>query len=274
MPVAPAPSETELAERLAARTLELIDIPSRVPRRGGARRARGLRAARGRRRGRGSRATRACSRTRARRGRGCCSPGHLDTVPAQDNLPGRIDRTGACHGLGASDMKGALRGDDRARARAGAVRGAVLPARGAAVDRERARRRCWSARRCDARVRRRDGADRRRAARGLPRQHQRDVDVLAGAPGTPRGRGRPTTRSTRAALGIAALAAAPSVPVTLRRADVPRGGVGHARSSGGIAMNVIPETCVGARQLPLRAGPHAAGGRGAAAGADAAGSAS
>ena len=28
MPVAPAPSETELAERLAARTLELIDIPS------------------------------------------------------------------------------------------------------------------------------------------------------------------------------------------------------------------------------------------------------
>ena len=28
VPVAPAPSETELAERLAARTLELIDIPS------------------------------------------------------------------------------------------------------------------------------------------------------------------------------------------------------------------------------------------------------
>src|SRR3954465_4146634 len=28
MPVAPAPSETELAERLAARTLELIDVPS------------------------------------------------------------------------------------------------------------------------------------------------------------------------------------------------------------------------------------------------------
>src|SRR3954452_4675950 len=28
MPVAPAPSETELAERLAARTLALIDIPS------------------------------------------------------------------------------------------------------------------------------------------------------------------------------------------------------------------------------------------------------
>jgi succinyl-diaminopimelate desuccinylase len=30
--------------------------------------------------------------------------GHLDTVPAQGNLPGRID-SGAVHGLGASDMK-------------------------------------------------------------------------------------------------------------------------------------------------------------------------
>jgi succinyl-diaminopimelate desuccinylase len=33
--------------------------------------------------------------------------GHLDTVPAQDNRPGRID-AGRVHGLGASDMKGAL----------------------------------------------------------------------------------------------------------------------------------------------------------------------
>ena len=33
--------------------------------------------------------------------------GHLDTVPAQDNLPGRIDGE-AVHGLGAADMKGAL----------------------------------------------------------------------------------------------------------------------------------------------------------------------
>src|ERR671915_939266 len=33
--------------------------------------------------------------------------GHLDTVPAQDNRPGRIDGE-RVHGLGASDMKGAV----------------------------------------------------------------------------------------------------------------------------------------------------------------------
>ena len=33
--------------------------------------------------------------------------GHYDTVPAQDNIPGRIE-DGAVHGLGASDMKGGL----------------------------------------------------------------------------------------------------------------------------------------------------------------------
>src|SRR4051794_37288411 len=106
MPVAPAPSETELAERLAARTLELIDIASesraeadlaahvaRVLRDGGA--------------------------TVEELGDDCVLAypgqmrpsvllaGHLDTVPAQENLPGRIDGERVV-GLGASDMKGAL----------------------------------------------------------------------------------------------------------------------------------------------------------------------
>src|SRR5438067_1097903 len=33
--------------------------------------------------------------------------GHTDTVPPQDNLPGRL-QDGVLHGLGASDMKGGL----------------------------------------------------------------------------------------------------------------------------------------------------------------------
>src|SRR5215475_9969837 len=33
--------------------------------------------------------------------------GHLDTVPAQGNIPGRLDGV-AVHGLGASDMKGGV----------------------------------------------------------------------------------------------------------------------------------------------------------------------
>src|SRR5687767_11103874 len=90
------------AERLATRTLELIDVPSEsrdearlaehvltVLRDGGVE----VRDA----------------------GDGCIVAGsgpivlagHLDTVPAQDNRPGH--RTGdAVHGLGAADMKGAL----------------------------------------------------------------------------------------------------------------------------------------------------------------------
>jgi succinyl-diaminopimelate desuccinylase len=102
-----APAVTALADRLAARTLELVDIPSQsghedairerllelVPR-GWAPEYTGDEAflfAPPRRQG---------------------SPlivlvAHYDTVPAQDNLPGRIAEC-AVHGLGASDMKGGL----------------------------------------------------------------------------------------------------------------------------------------------------------------------
>ena len=87
-----------LGDRLAARTLELVDIPSQ------SRDEAGL-------------AAHIASLTDAddlgdtclivRRGAPVLLAGHLDTVPAQDNIPGRRDDE-RVHGLGASDMKGAL----------------------------------------------------------------------------------------------------------------------------------------------------------------------
>ena len=92
-----------LAERLAARTLELIDVPSESR-------------AEGRLFEHVARVLEAGGVPIADLEDGCLSAGrggpvllagHLDTVPAQANVPGRIDG-GRVHGLGASDMKGAL----------------------------------------------------------------------------------------------------------------------------------------------------------------------
>ena len=89
---------TALADRLAARTLELIDIPSES--RDEARLAAHVLDVLG--------ATDLGDTCVAvRRGAPVLLAGHLDTVPAQANLPGRIDDA-RVHGLGASDMKGAL----------------------------------------------------------------------------------------------------------------------------------------------------------------------
>jgi succinyl-diaminopimelate desuccinylase len=100
--VASVDSDGELGDRLAARTLELVDVPSE------------------------SRAEAAViahvaavlsaggvpvvdhgdTCLLARRGSRVLLAGHLDTVPEQDNLPGSRDDE-RVHGLGASDMKGA-----------------------------------------------------------------------------------------------------------------------------------------------------------------------
>jgi succinyl-diaminopimelate desuccinylase len=94
------------ADRLAARALELIDVPSEsrnendlatlvleVLGDAGARDA-------------GDTCVLAGTTTRGARPLVLLA-GHLDTVPAQENRPGRRD-DGAVHGLGAADMKGAV----------------------------------------------------------------------------------------------------------------------------------------------------------------------
>jgi succinyl-diaminopimelate desuccinylase len=94
----------DLGNRLAARTLELIDIPSesRDEARLATHVAEVLAA--------GGVPVRELGDTCVLAGPADAPvllAGHLDTVPAQDNRPGRIDGE-RVHGLGASDMKGAL----------------------------------------------------------------------------------------------------------------------------------------------------------------------
>ena len=95
-----------LGERLAARTLELIDIPSESRHEGPLAAHVAGTLARG-----GLDVVDLGDDCVLARPPGARPPvmlaGHLDTVPAQENLPGRYDGA-RVHGLGASDMKGAL----------------------------------------------------------------------------------------------------------------------------------------------------------------------
>jgi succinyl-diaminopimelate desuccinylase len=96
-------SDAGLGERLAARTLELVDIPSES-RHEDALAGHVAAVLRG-----GGVPVEDLGDTCVLAGRGApvLLAGHLDTVPAQGNLPGRRDGE-RVHGLGASDMKGAL----------------------------------------------------------------------------------------------------------------------------------------------------------------------
>jgi succinyl-diaminopimelate desuccinylase len=96
-------SDAELGDRLAARTLELIDIPSES--RDEARLAAHVAGVLGV--GDVPVVDFGDTCVLARRGAPVLLAGHLDTVPAQGNRPGRRDGE-RVHGLGASDMKGAL----------------------------------------------------------------------------------------------------------------------------------------------------------------------
>jgi len=94
-----------LAHRLARRALEIVDVPSES-RAEAALHAYVLEVLGDRARDAGDGCIVAGATRRGARPLVLLA-GHLDTVPAQDNLPGRRD-DGAVHGLGAADMKGAV----------------------------------------------------------------------------------------------------------------------------------------------------------------------
>jgi succinyl-diaminopimelate desuccinylase len=101
--VASPDSDRDLGDRLAARTLELIDVPSESS--DEARLAAHVTAVLAR--GGVPVADLGDTCVLARRGSHALLAGHLDTVPAQGNRPGSRDGE-RVHGLGAADMKGAL----------------------------------------------------------------------------------------------------------------------------------------------------------------------
>jgi succinyl-diaminopimelate desuccinylase len=97
-------SSAGLADRLASRVLELVNVPSES--RSEAALAAHVLSVLPDARDAGDTCVLAGTTTRGDRPLVLLA-GHLDTVPAQDNLPGRLE-DGVVHGLGAADMKAAL----------------------------------------------------------------------------------------------------------------------------------------------------------------------
>ena len=102
-----APAVTGLADRLAERTLELVDIPSESLHEEAVREHLLTLVPAGLRADYAHDDAFLFVPERRRDAPLVVLAGHYDTVPAQSNLPGRID-DGAVHGLGASDMKGGV----------------------------------------------------------------------------------------------------------------------------------------------------------------------
>jgi succinyl-diaminopimelate desuccinylase len=96
-----------LADRLAARTLELVDIPSESHNEDAIRRHVRALAAEALPEVFAGEDAFLFAAERRRSAPLVILAGHYDTVPAQENLPGRVV-DGAVHGCGASDMKGGL----------------------------------------------------------------------------------------------------------------------------------------------------------------------
>src|SRR4051812_46231617 len=239
MPVAPAPSETELAERLAARTLELIDVPSesRAEAELAAHVASVLREGGAHVEDLGDSCVLAYpAETRP----SVLLAGHLDTVPAQGNLPGRIDGE-RVHGLGASDMQGAL-----------AVMIELVLARAPYAALFFPREELPSAESALTPLLERSSWPYEFVVVMEPTDGELHAGCLGNlnATWTFRGRSGHSARPWhadnaihKAALGIAALASAPSLPAAFHGLTFHEV-ASVTRVEGGIAMNVIPETCV------------------------------
>ena len=179
--------------------------------------------------------------------------GHYDTVPAQENLPGRIE-DGWVVGLGSTDMKGGVAVMIEL-ARAGAPFGYLFFGREELPAGESALPRFFERHGLDADL--------------VVMLEPTDDSIHAGCLGNLNARlvfhgtsahsARPWTGDNAIARAVEGLAPI----VTLEPRDVEIQGLVFREVlsvtgiEGGIATNVIPDRAVATLELPLRAGPHA-----------------